>query len=504
MKKKFWGASTLFLSVILALSGCSGGDAASSEGKNNAENGSAVDELTVVMPMVGTQPADFELIEKEISKIAEEKIKAKVKFRPVSIADWQQQTNLMFASHEKMDLVFVSGNTYSNMVAKGQLVPLNELIEKEGKGIVPALGEDYINAVKIKGESYAVPTIRDLATTYGLTMRKDLVDKYQIDIKSIKTLDDAGNMLKTIKQGEKNLSPLIPGGINRSFRDDYVWYDELSDGIGVLPNYDNDLKIVDLFETPEYADFIKTIRGWYKDGLILSDASTNKTSTFDLIKSGKGYAYFARQKPGFAENEKKASGVDLTVAELEAPVATTGTVTSAMWGIPINSELPDKAMAFLNMMFTDKEVINLFDWGIEGKHYVKVEGSDHVIDYPKGVDASNTGYNMPLGWMFGNQFLSYVMKGDDPDIWVKTDEFNKKAKHSKALGFVFDTSPVKTEYAAVSNVITQYKLPLETGSVDPDKILPEFIAKLKSSGIDKIIAEKQKQLDEWAKEKGVE
>jgi putative aldouronate transport system substrate-binding protein len=45
----------------------------------------------------------------------------------------------------------------------------------------------------------------------------------------------------------------------------------------------------------------------------------------------------------------------------------------------------------------------------------------------------------------------------------------------------------------------QYKVGLETGTLDPDKYLPEFISKLKASGIEKIIAEKHKQLDEWAK-----
>jgi len=36
-----------------------------------------------------------------------------------------------------------------------------------------------------------------------------------------------------------------------------------------------------------------------------------------------------------------------------------------------------------------------------------------------------------------------------------------------------------------------------TGSVDPESKLPEFIEKLKVAGIDKIIEEKQNQLDEW-------
>jgi putative aldouronate transport system substrate-binding protein len=40
-------------------------------------------------------------------------------------------------------------------------------------------------------------------------------------------------------------------------------------------------------------------------------------------------------------------------------------------------------------------------------------------------------------------------------------------------------------------------LALNTGSVDPDVFLPEFIEKLNSAGMDKIIAAKQEQLDAW-------
>ncbi|MNJ61374.1 hypothetical protein D3C77_571580 [compost metagenome] len=124
--------------------------------------------------------------------------------------------------------------------------------------------------------------------------------------------------------------------------------------------------------------------------------------------------------------------------------------------------------------------------------------SGNVIKYPEGIDASNVAYTLNQGFMFGNQFLSYVFEGDDPNIWEEMETFNNEAVKSKALGFSFNAEPVKTEYAAVTNVINQYKMALETGSVAPEEILSDFNSKLKSSGIDKIIAEKQKQLDEWA------
>ena len=80
----------------------------------------------------------------------------------------------------------------------------------------------------------------------------------------------------------------------------------------------------------------------------------------------------------------------------------------------------------------------------------------------------------------------------------KYEEFNDNAIKSKALGFVFDTTPVKAEAAAVQAVMDEYRLPLENGVIDPDENLPKFRQALKDAGIDTVIAEKQRQLDEWA------
>jgi putative aldouronate transport system substrate-binding protein len=103
----------------------------------------------------------------------------------------------------------------------------------------------------------------------------------------------------------------------------------------------------------------------------------------------------------------------------------------------------------------------------------------------------------------GNQFLTYTWKGDSKNLWNDMDGFNKSAVKSKALGFTFDSTSVKTEVAAVTNVTNQYALGLETGTLDPEKVLPQFISKLKGAGIDKIVAEKQKQLDTWAQANNV-
>jgi len=56
---------------------------------------------------------------------------------------------------------------------------------------------------------------------------------------------------------------------------------------------------------------------------------------------------------------------------------------------------------------------------------------------------------------------------------------------------------MKTEMAACKAVMDEYDISLDTGSVDPDTVLSKYADKLKKAGLDKIIAEKQKQLDAY-------
>ena len=75
--------------------------------------------------------------------------------------------------------------------------------------------------------------------------------------------------------------------------------------------------------------------------------------------------------------------------------------------------------------------------------------------------------------------------------------FNDLAVRSTAFGFQYDDTAVKSEVIACSAVIKKYKDGFLHGIYDLDTVLPEFIQKLKEAGIDRIIDEKQRQLDSW-------
>ncbi|MDQ6419511.1 ABC transporter substrate-binding protein [Paenibacillus sp. LHD-117] len=509
MKQRRYAAKTVIMIVMvfaLLVSACSGG------GSNSANTGNEPDagngdggsgdlkpvELVMVFP-VGGEPKDLKLVSDEINKLTKEKINATVKLIPIGFGAWAQQKTLMMSGNEQVDLIVSGLNTYSQDVAKGQFLELDSYLEQQGQGIKEALDSldpAFLNATRIDGKIYAVPSIRDLAADYGITMRRDLVEKYNIDTSAIKSLDDLDAVFKVIKDNEPEMIPTVKYGT--SILDIYVqtFFDVLGDGFGVLPGHDNGLKVVNMYETPEYAALLNTVRRWNEAGYVAKDAATSTETQYNMVKSGKAFSFISHMKPGIETQESRTTGKDMVSVHFRPPVTMTSNIISIMWSVARNSKDPDRAMMLLNLMYTDKDLINLLDYGIEGKHYEKV--SDNIIDYPQGVDATNSGYNLQMGWMFGNQSLSYIWNGDDPELWNQLADFNRSATKSKALGFTFNADAVKTEIAAVTNVQNQYKVALETGMIDPASKLPEFIKQLKSAGIDKIVAEKQKQLDAWA------
>lgn len=62
-------------------------------------------------------------------------------------------------------------------------------------------------------------------------------------------------------------------------------------------------------------------------------------------------------------------------------------------------------------------------------------------------------------------------------------------------------SNVSTEVAGFRNVLDEFGKSLYTGSVDLEEYLPQLEKKLEATGIDKVIDEMQKQIDEWKAEK---
>ena len=150
----------------------------------------------------------------------------------------------------------------------------------------------------------------------------------------------------------------------------------------------------------------------------------------------------------------------------------------------------------MEVLFYDEDVVRLLVNGIEGEHYVLNE--DGTASYPEGEDYNNCGWGaMTESFLFPNKTLSYPRQEDGADYYENLYEFTSSCYRTPAFGFFFDSSNVTDEYSACCNVMSKYYDALMLGAVDPDEILPQATEELKAAGLDKVIAEKQSQLDAW-------
>lgn len=491
-------ASTAATGTTAAAAPQSSSAKTSESAQTTAEAKPAPSEIVLGWWIQTDKPADFDLVIDEVNKILLEKANAKiVDTVNLNFGNYRDQLTLMLSGSEHLDAFACYRNDFSNFAAKGQIIPLDDLLAKYGQGITEAVGARYLEAGKIGGVQYGMTTNRDLAMEYGFVLVKSLVEKYKMDLSKVKTLDDMAPLFQTILDNEPDMIPFAMYNGSRALADWFVPCDPLTDYNGVLMNYGwDDLKVANLYDTQEYSDLVYKMRDWFKKGYIYKDGLTSSDQPNDLMKAGRAFSSFSNLKPGFDIKQSALAGIDCVSVSVTPTHTNTAVPQTMQWCIARNSVDPEGTMRMLNEFYSDKEVMNLLAWGIKDKHYV-VTGDGHIT-YPPGVTSETIGYNLNQGWLFGNQYLTYVWQGDDIDLYDQLKKWNETAKPSKAFGFTYDSSSVKTEVAAVANVCNEYRKGLEYGVLDPEGTLDEFRSRLKAAGIEAIIAEKQKQLDAWA------
>ena len=162
-------------------------------------------------------------------------------------------------------------------------------------------------------------------------------------------------------------------------------------------------------------------------------------------------------------------------------------------------------MEFLEFAFTNGDFEDLLNFGIEGEHYVHMDGSDVMVTYPEGVDASNCGYHLAVGWALPNQFVGSIWEGNPEDVWDQYRACNEASLWSKAYGFIPATSSpeIANLQTALTNVQNTYINSIGCGAVDPAVVIPQMNEELYAAGLQDYMDEKQRQLDEWAAANGV-
>ncbi|MBP3962827.1 DUF3502 domain-containing protein [Paenibacillus lignilyticus] len=520
--------------------------AATNDTSNAAETteSTAPEEVTLefYMPSPTANVNDLEAVLDKFYEETKDTLNTKIHFNFTTFDDIGQKVSLKLAAGEQVDSVFTAQWTNPNisaMISKDQLVNLDSYFNNDKyPGLKKAFTPEYLknNSFADKTGSshvYGIPFTHAFSGGATIYYRKDMAEKYGIG--EIKSLADLEKFYDAVLANDKGIVPFTFNGSTDYVSDLLLTMTQpltskhnymvnmggTSVSVAIKPDGTAyAAKTIDGYSDPEFLKLLpepmntmdplkgfKMVREWYKKGYLEKDILAQKDPDGQFM-SGKAASVFRTLDIYSSESQQLETSIP--GAKIGAYVITPGLMDGTAkavgsdfkaWNfaaIPANSKNVDRTIAFFDWLFANQENHDLFEFGIAGKHW-QAEGTTKY-SYPATVDAA-TNYNFPgftLTW--NPTMVRYDSKTPDNIVTMLNNmgDTNFFYKMPNA-GFSFVPDSVKTEVAKVSEVRTQLYT-IGHGVVDDAAgNLTKIQKALDKAGYQKVVAEVEKQFNEFLK-----
>lgn len=420
------------------------------------------------------------------------------------------------------DILFTcswTANEYSSYARKGAYVRLDDpednLLEKygqEARAAIPDILWEGARVAGLDGEGiYAVPGFKDYAQMNTWDVNVTLLKKYGYTLEDVKNAGfyGWGEIFAKVKAGEEAETgkPFYPFIFEASVAERNVNLTPAvsGDGNSVLSYYmnpedcsqpgPNGVTLVCKYMTPEFERYARQMRAYYLAGYVDPSIAISEQATDAWRGAQNSGRYLISTEVttyGYEATTSAARGIEVAyLMSTDAPYIDNTSLQGAMMAISANSEHPEEAMKFLNLLNTDPYVMTLMNYGIENVHYTLNENGEAVFN----PDARAVYAPWTNG--LGNINLLPPQEGQGADFRERFAAFYARSKKTPLYGFSFDKSGLATEFSAIVNIKDQYARSLFTGAVDVDTALPELKKRLTDAGIDRIVGEANRQLTEF-------
>lgn len=504
-------AATMAATVLAGCGGSSGSSAGSSaSAPASQETASGEADTSIDMEgepytvnfcyLVAQEGADQQKVNEAVNELTMRELNMKVNMIPMTFGTYSNQIQLMLSSGEDLDIFPAFAANMADYITSQYIVDLNDY-EPYLTGVMDVMGEEDYYAGTVAGFLTGFPRMQERGYPAGLVVRKDIFDELGYKIEDFAGIrpdnwDDyqkITDLFAAVHEAYPDM--VVLDGTVSLGTSTYAWTDVLSDTFGVLENYGQTTTVTNWFETDQFYQLAKLHRTWFENGYESADIATNTDSGEIKMKAGNCFSFLLYYKPNTAAEKLSQTGYEVEVIELSDACKMTTGVASAVFSIANASKDKVKAAQFLNWAYTNGEFNDLINWGVEGLDWVEDENGNAC--YPEGVTAATCGYHNDYGWIYPNQFAGHAWVGNDADIWDQYKVYNDSMMTSKAYGFQLDTTPVATEIAQLNTVWSQYQKDVCFGILDPDTAIKEMNDAMYAAGLQTVIDEKQKQLDEW-------
>lgn len=484
--------------LVTSLAGCGEKQTAKGEDPNTVPK----DTYEIQWYLMSDPQNDVTSVEEALNDYLKDKINATVKINCLPSSQYTSKVGMMINAGEYFDLAFVArwACDYIGNARSGAFYDLTDSLDTYLKDTAETIGKDNLKYSYVDGKLMALPVYKEMATQYGWIYRKDIADKYGINMSDYKDFESLEPVLKEIKEKEPDMKYPLDWQYGSGTPNMLLMTEEgaFKDG-GVFKDGSYGGMAVNIYATEEYKKACTVARDYVNKGYVRPDVLT-ASDQIARMNEGKTFAMLMPVKPGKVNEVFKNSKYSFAQAEITQPMTDYLAGTGAMQAISATSKNPERVMRFLNLLNTDPYVKNLVVHGIEGKHYKKID--DKTVEL-----IPNTGYDLYSdSWTIGNVFLDYLTNEDDPEKLEKLKAFNETAGDSPINGYLPDEEKdpqKKQRNADVSTTIGNYDKQLTMGAVDVDSTLKEFNEQLKKVGKDEQVKDFNEKYSEYLKQNGI-
>lgn len=444
-----------------------------------------------------------------------------LEFEMVSSADYQTNFNLMIASGNLADMIYVGASYYAEgvdaAIDDGYFLDLTDLVDEYMPNYERIRTSDVQYELLSTTDSGRLGAVYELRQSkqgpwLGLWIRQDWLDDLNLDTPV--TFDDYHEVLTAFKNEKGATAPLI---LNFSGSDGE--FGTMSGGLNVLNSWqlDETGKVNFGPYMDAWKEYVTIMHQWYTEGLIDPDFMATDERTADMAKVVTGASgLFAALYTMPSVYEAASEDPNMNLAPVNPPVMNEGdeghirlrdSYTSGNTAISADSENWEVALRWLDYLYTDEGAL-LANYGVEGDTFEFDENgkpvfTDKILNNENGWTMTQTvaSYLCPsagiANWSDWTRELAGVPEKDQAcyDVW---SEFSDDWRLPSSVTLTQDESTERAAlYADISTIVKEQTAQFISGALDIESNWDAYISALEASGMERAIEITQAAYDRY-------
>lgn len=444
-----------------------------------------------------------------------------LEFEMVSSADYQTNFNLMIASGNLADMIYVGASYYAEgvdaAIDDGYFLDLTDLVDEYMPNYERIRTSDVQYELLSTTDSGRLGAVYELRQSkqgpwLGLWIRQDWLDDLNLDTPV--TFDDYHEVLTAFKNEKGATAPLI---LNFSGSDGE--FGTMSGGLNVLNSWqlDETGKVNFGPYMDAWKEYVTIMHQWYTEGLIDPDFMATDERTADMAKVVTGASgLFAALYTMPSVYEAASEDPNMNLAPVNPPVMNEGdeghirlrdSYTSGNTAISADSENWEVALRWLDYLYTEEGAL-LANYGVEGDTFEfnedgEPEFTDKILANENGWTMTQTvaSYLCPsagiANWSDWTRELAGVPEKDQAcyDVW---SEFSDDWRLPSSVTLTQEESTERAAlYADISTIVKEQTAQFISGALDIESNWDAYISALEASGMERAIEITQAAYDRY-------